>query len=317
MTRSVPWMGLVFAGWLSVLQGCATPGRAPVAERTPAPVETSVSKTAPAVSAKQADWRPATYTVQKGDTLYGIALEHGHDYNDLAAWNNIAPPYTIRVGQVLRLSPPEGATTAPLKAPPPSAVQALPAAVPGATPPAPDPLVKSAPKALKQPYSEAAATPQPEPPRPVTTAKAEAPRESPPTARPGADATEEDAVDWGWPATGKIITNFNENGGSRGIAIGGTMGQPVMAAGAGKVVHIGSTLRGYGKLVIIKHNKSFFSVYAHNSHILVKEGQTVVKGQKIAEMGDTDADQVKLHFEIRRLGKPVDPLKYLPNDRMS
>ena len=124
--------------------------------------------------------------------------------------------------------------------------------------------------------------------------------------------TDDEDLDWAWPSKGKIIASFNESASLKGLDISGKAGQPVLASAPGKVVYSGSGLRGYGKLVIIKHNKTFLSAYAHNSQILVREGQTVTKGQRIAEMGDSDADQVKLHFEIRRMGKPVDPLKYLP-----
>jgi lipoprotein NlpD len=153
-----------------------------------------------------------------------------------------------------------------------------------------------------------------------------APAAAPPAAGPSADVAaarpqsqsprvpEIDGgnIDWAWPATGKVITGFSETANLKGIDIAGKAGQSVLASGPGKVVYAGSGLRGYGKLIIIKHNNTFLSAYAHNREILVKEGQLVTKGQKIAEMGDSDADQVKLHFEIRRLGKPVDPAKFLP-----
>ena len=122
----------------------------------------------------------------------------------------------------------------------------------------------------------------------------------------------DDKVDWVWPAKGKVVTGFSEAASLKGIDIAGTSGQPVAASAGGKVVYAGTGLRGYGKLIIIKHNGTYLSAYAHNKEILVKEGQQVTRGQKIAEMGNTDADQVKLHFEIRRQGKPVDPLRYLP-----
>ena len=121
-----------------------------------------------------------------------------------------------------------------------------------------------------------------------------------------------DQLDWAWPAKGKIVAGFSETANLKGIDIAGTAGEPVRASAAGRVVYAGSGLRGYGKLIIIKHNATYLSAYAHNREILVKEGQQVTRGQKIAEMGNTDADQVKLHFEIRRLGKPMDPAKYLP-----
>ena len=120
-----------------------------------------------------------------------------------------------------------------------------------------------------------------------------------------------DEIAWIWPASGKTVGAFSE-GGSKGLDIAGKAGDPVIAAADGKVVYSGTGLRGYGKLVILKHNNSYLSAYAHNQAIAVKEGHAVTKGQKIAEMGNSDADQVKLHFEVRRQGKPVDPLKYLP-----
>ena len=123
---------------------------------------------------------------------------------------------------------------------------------------------------------------------------------------------DDEKLGWMWPATGKIVSTFSETATLKGIDIAGKSGQPIVASAAGKVVYAGSGLRGYGKLIIVKHNATFLSAYAHNKEIDVKEGQQVAKGQKIAEMGDTDADQVKLHFEIRRLGKPVDPTRYLP-----
>ena len=126
------------------------------------------------------------------------------------------------------------------------------------------------------------------------------------------DEGEEEAFEWGMPTSGKLIAGFSESENRKGVDIMGQRGQAIVASASGKVVYSGSGLRGYGKLIIIKHNKTYLSAYAHNDRILVKEGQSVSKGQKIAEMGNSDADQVKLHFEVRRQGKPVDPLKYLP-----
>ncbi len=312
-------LALVGVVVIMTLAACAnTTKRAPVIERLP-----GSATSAPSVKpAKTPDWRPASYTVQKGDTLYSIALEHGHDYKDVAEWNGIQAPYTIRIGQVIRLSPAQTETTTPLK--PVPTLEAKPLAPS-------EPIRKTEPKAIKQAYSEQAwaqiskagakpangvapaAAPKPE--------IAKAPSAKPePTAEPAKSAPaleDDDKVDWAWPTDGKILANFNDNGNAKGLDIGGTLGQPVMAAAAGKVVHTGSTLRGYGKLIIIKHNKSYFSVYAHNNQVLVREGQSVVKGQRVGEMGSSDADRVKLHFEIRHLGKPVDPLKFLPNDRTS
>lgn len=263
-----------------------------------------MAQKAPAKIRKDGDERPQAYTVQKGDTLYGIALEHGFDYMEVAEWNGIAPPYTIRVGQSVKLNaPPQAVVVTPLKAG--SVVETRQAGE--------DPLLKTQPKAVKLAYSEQAEK--------GLTARAEpqdkpAPIELPAEKKEAIQAEDDERVEWNWPAAGKVITSFNEASGSgKGLDIGGKSGQPVLAAGPGKVVYSGNGLRGYGKLVIIKHNKTYLSAYAHNHQILVKEGQNVTRGQKIAEMGDSDADQVKLHFEIRRFGKPVDPIKYLPSDK--
>lgn len=277
-----------------LLAGCATSTqKAPVIERNPAasapasakqPAKAPIPKKAVAAE-KSADWRPDSYTVKKGDTLFAIGLEYGFDYKDIARWNNIAAPsYTIRVGQVLKLSAPAGAETV---AAAPAAEGAVTSAI----------KTESAPQAkpLDEPVIKPAET-KTETATPVDTG----------TAKP----LEDEAVDWGWPTQGKVITKFNDS--NKGVDIAGNEGQPILAAAAGKVVYSGTGLRGYGKLVIIKHNKSYLSAYAHNSQILVKEGQDVAKGQKIAEMGNSDADGVKLHFEIRRLGQPTDPEKFLP-----
>lgn len=346
-----------------LLAGCATAPQtsAPVIERAPA-----TSKKAPTTpagkkpAASEKDWRPATYTVKRGDTLYSLGLEFGYDHKEIAQWNNIPPPYRIYVGQVLKLKDPKAAAV-PSAVQPVPAIQAAPVdpdaavatplkmdAAPTARPldgSAPlaevAPAVKSdvipvltEPKAIKEPYSAKAMTveaapkpvlPKPAAPAPATAEKpvaAETPKPEvtksesakPETApdKPAAPADDED-VDWSWPAKGKVLAGFSD-GGSKGIDIAGEQGQAVLAAAPGKVVYSGAGLRGYGKLIIIKHNKTYLSAYAHNSQLLVKEGQAIAKGQKIAEMGNSDTDRVKLHFEIRKLGRPVDPAKYLPED---
>jgi lipoprotein NlpD len=303
-----------------VLGGCASTHPAPVIERG------AVTKR-PLSRQGEPDWRPDTYTVRKGDTLYSIALEHGLDYKEIAEWNNIDGSYVIRIGQQLKMHAPAqvaGVTTSPLK--PAAAVEAK---VVGT-----DTLLKTGPKAIKQVYSDQALA---EAERGGASAANVATAPEKPAADKSAEKTtaeraqedkgngkrdlaqsssgDDDDIAWGWPAKGKIISNFNDANGAKGIDISGTIGQSVFAAAPGKVVYSGSGLRGYGKLIIIKHNKTYLSAYAHNSQILVKEGQSVVKGQKIAEIGDSDSDQIKLHFEIRRFGKPVDPLKYLPSDK--
>ena len=182
----------------------------------------------------------------------------------------------------------------------------------------------NAPKALREPYSEAAL--KAPPPSSGTVAKTQAdskpateaidtkpqPKvDTPPETKPAAEPA--GAISWTWPTKGKVISAFNDNG-NKGIDIAGTKGQPILAAAPGKVIYSGSDLRGYGKLVIIKHNNTYLSVYANNSNILVKEGRQVGAGQKIAEMGDTDSNIVKLHFEIRQQGKSVDPTKFLASN---
>ncbi|MGH8751822.1 MAG: peptidoglycan DD-metalloendopeptidase family protein [Burkholderiales bacterium] len=296
---------------LCALTGClTTPRPAPVIEKSPQ-VKQAVNP-APKPQKPESDWRPDYYTVQKSETLYSIALEHGLDYKDLAQWNNIDNPAQISAGQQLRLTPPADAVvTAPLATTP--GVEGKPVDGVEAKPLPPPGFIKSEPKAVKLPYSDQALAQlqKPETARAQPEAAAVIKPETKPEAGNAASSIV-DGIDWSWPATGKIISGYSENASLKGMDIAGKMGQPVFASASGKVIYSGANLRGYGKLIIIKHNEVYFSAYAHNSEILVKEGQTVVKGQKIAEMGNTDAEQVKLHFEIRRLGKPVDPGKYLP-----
>jgi len=284
--------------------------------------------------------------VRKGDTLYGIALDHGLDYRELAAWNEIADPNVIRVDQKLRLRAPPGWQPPPEPGATPAVVsQPLPAPPQIAAKPLMPTVVKTSPKAVKLAYSDAslaqlrgegakppaaaqvaAAKPEvkpiPGPPKPVPPASKVPASAPPPTAataasKPAAPAEPFNEASWMWPATGPLLHGFNQGPNPKGVAIGGEVGQPIFASASGKVVYSGSGLRGYGKLIIIKHSDTYLSVYAHNKTLLVKEGDRVAKGQKIAEMGDSDAQRVSLHFEIRRLGKPVDPLQYLPEGRTS
>lgn len=279
---------------LGLVAGCtSTTRQAPVVDRAP-PVQTRPAP--PRVEEPKPDEK-GMYTVRKGDTLLRIALDHGENYRDLVAWNNLRDPDDIKVGQVLRVAEPEGKKTA--------GVTTQPVPMP---PPATQPPRKTAPRADKKPYSETnVAEVQKETAPRVEPAPSPAPAVA---ATPGATATDE-RLSWMWPSDGRIIATFDE-GRNKGIDIAGKMGQQVVAAGAGKVMYAGSGIRGYGNLVIVKHSNSLLSAYAHNRKIVVKEGDNVAKGQVIAEMGDSDAELVKLHFEIRQQGKPVDPSRFLP-----
>jgi len=297
----------------AILAGCASSGqRAPVFDRSEAHQKTVVTtEEARKKIAREKDWRPEVHVVQKGDTLFSIAFNYGFDYHELAELNGIQDPAVIQIGQQIRLFP--GSATSAIR----------PAAVVDSKPI--EPPVREQPRLAKYAYSEAAvaqieklqeqiqpvvvvaAKPEsrPEPkPEPKSKPEARADRET--------DNSADEALEWSMPAKGKLIGEFSESANRKGIDIAGKLGQPITASAPGKVVYSGSGLRGYGKLVIIKHNKTYLSAYAHNDQVLVKEGQNVTRGQKIAEMGNTDADQVKLHFEVRRFGKPVDPAKYLP-----
>jgi lipoprotein NlpD len=234
--------------------------------------------------------KPGYYTVKPGDTLIRIALDHGQNWRDLVRWNTIENPNRIEVGQVLRVVPPvamvaeSGAVVRPVA--PAGGVAA--AAVPPVA--AASPRVRSFVSrffALNNCVSPCGGG--------LCTG--------------GSVARRRRA--WGWPVQGTVIAGFDEAR-NKGLDIGGKLGDPVLAAADGRVVYAGAGLRGYGNLIILKHNNTYLSAYAHNQTLLVKEDQTVRKGQKIAEMGNSDADRVKLHFEIRRQGKPVDPAKYLP-----
>lgn len=240
---------------------------------------------APAPGAENAG-KPGYYTVKQGDTLARIGLEVGQPYRDIARWNNLDNPNRIETGQVLRVIPP-GA--------PEDGAVARPVAV-----------------------SKASATPLPPAAKPAQAASAPAAATSPaaPASVPAVVATPatvvEDDVSFIWPVRGDIVATFDEAKNRKGLDIGGVAGAPILAAAEGKVVYAGSGLRGYGNLIIVKHSATYLTAYAHNQTLLVKEEQMVKQGQKIAEMGNSDADQVKLHFEVRKMGKPVDPAKYLP-----
>lgn len=216
-------------------------------------------------------WQPDSYTVQSGDTLYGIAFRHGLDYRDLAAWNGLGRGDLIHPGQTIVLQAPAGWSGAPDSSVADSSRSASPTRVPPAA---------------------ASTRPSSAPPRVVSA--------SPPTS-------------WVWPTDGTISAGFGSGSlGGKGIDITGRVGQPVRAAADGEVVYSGSGLIGYGQLIIVKHNEAFLSAYGHNSRLAVREGDRVKAGEAIAQMGEGPGRKPVLHFEVRRNGKPVDPMRYLP-----
>jgi lipoprotein NlpD len=260
---------------------------------------------------------PGYYTVKRGDTLYRIALEHGQDHRDIVAWNNIANPSAIKEGQVLRVAPPaapeaaDGVVTKPIASGAVVETRSLDQPDSASVGVAPAVGLKREPRVGKEPYSDEAYA------RLNKTGESVKPADAKPEVKPEvspatpAVAAGPDDVPWMWPTSAKVSAPYSEAA-NKGLDFAGKAGDPVLAAGDGKVVYAGSGLRGFGELVIVKHNATYLSAYAHNRKILVKEGQQVSRGQKIAEMGNTDADSVKLHFEIRKQGKPVDPAQYLP-----
>ena len=332
---------------LLLLTACETNPPAPVTDRMP----NAGNQTKPAVNntktgdtkmANAKDWRPDTHIVKKGDTLFALGLEYGVDYKEIASANNIAPPYAIKIGQTLDLrsfklkpissnnqtnnsqtsvttEPDDNVVISAIKTEPTD--NGTPIAAQNKTVLPKEPTILSEPKAIRENYSLEAfnrATALKTTPLKTDTLKTDSLKTSTQTAEAkstenkqnDAKTSSDESINWIWPTQGKVVAGFNEST-NKGFNINGTLGQAIQAAADGKVIYSGSDLRGYGKLVIIKHNKIFLSVYAHNSKIVVKEGQVVGGGQKIAEMGSTDSNNVKLHFEIRRLGKSVDPAKYL------
>ncbi|RTD87691.1 LysM peptidoglycan-binding domain-containing protein [Variovorax atrisoli] len=289
------WFAGVTLAFVLVIAGCSTPrGPAPVEDRgtmTRAPAATvpggppittdANGKPLPGI---ENYGKPGYYAVRPGDTIRRIGADTGQRWQDIVRWNNIENPDLIEVGQVLRVIPPTG--TAVAAAPAPSSDSAVTKAVP------PQPSVVPS-----TPSSGAAKSPAP-----VTASPAS----------PSSGGSGDEDVGWIWPASGTLIAGFDEAK-NKGYDIAGKAGDPVLAAADGRVVYAGAGLRGYGNLIILKHNNTYLTAYAHNQTLLVKEDQSVQKGQKIAEMGNSDADRVKLHFEIRRQGKPVDPSRYLPS----
>jgi len=308
-----------------ILSACSSSGRrAPIVDRSDESKKSALMQQVSAgqTISQESDWRPQTYTVQKGDTLYSIALNYGFAYRELAVLNNLSDPNLIQIGQELRLFPTQAII-------PRSAVvvQSLSEVEPVKA------VIKEQPRLAKYKYSNTAiadieklqdvapivavvVAPKPEKKfTPTLKIVKHKPKPIPKRVVAAAKHLENGELKWRAPSKGRIISKFSAAKNHKGIDFDGRIGRPVTASAAGKVVYSGSGLRGYGKLIIIKHNDTYLSAYAHNNRIVVKEGQMVARAQKIAEMGSTDTDRVKLHFEIRRFGKPVDPANYLPVER--
>lgn len=284
----------------TLVAGCATQHhRAPVEDRGRAGGSSVPAPTPKPPPGAENAGKFGYYSVKPGDTLIRIALEAGQNYKDIASWNGLDNPNLIEVGQVLRVIPPapEGQVA--------TAAANLPAAKPITVP-------KVEARGLDSKVGPSGAVAS-APSKPSSVVGPVAPAVTPSPA--ASDVASKDAADesnnWVWPSNGPVLGGYEE-GKRKGVAIGGKEGDPVVAAGDGRVVYAGSGLRGYGNLVIIKHSGDYLTAYAHNKALLVKEDQVVRRGQKIAEMGSTDADRVQLHFELRKQGKPIDPAKQLP-----
>ena len=275
-----------------VLSACGSRSlnRAPVEDRLSRPVVAAsapmaaspVAEAAEAVPAKQPQGfenagKPGYYTVKPGDTLIRIGLEHGQAMKDIARWSQVDNPNHIEVGQVLRVVPPV--------------------------------VTEVVVKPVSRPTATVGTTIAPATTTVAKVAVASEPAASAPVV--AAKVAAESDINWIWPTNGVVLAGFDEAK-NKGLDIGGKAGDPILAAADGRVVYVGAGLRSYGNLIILKHNNLFLTAYAHNQTLLVKEDQSVLKGDKIAEMGSSDSDKVKLHFELRREGKPVDPVKYLP-----
>ncbi len=321
------WLGGLLLGLL--LSGCGSVRtyQAPVEDRlggvakaTAVGSDPAAMAPKPAPGAENAG-KSGYYTVKPGDTLIRIGLDSGQSFRDIARWNNIENPNRLEVGQVVRVVPPPAAGLAakplapPVSSSPSPSAPAAPAA-PIAAAASDKPAAPLAPPGAQQPVGQPAAA------LPASTiasgsasgpasGPASSPASSPGTAKAPQATPGDDEINWLWPANGPLVGGFDEIK-NKGVDIGGSAGDPVLAAADGRVVYVGAGLRGYGNLIILKHNNTYLTAYAHNQALLIKEDQSVRRGQKIAEMGNSDADRVKLHFEVRRQGKPVDPIKFLP-----
>lgn len=286
--RAIVWSGVTAMGLLVAACGTQSLSSAPVEDRrgnrAPGTVMDSNTQAVKQPPGFENAGKAGYYTVKPGETLIRIGLETGQNWKDIARWNNLEQPNQIEVGQVLRVIPPGAAMTA-------SSSSATAVAIAAPTGVVTRPVTSSG-----------GAVGSAQAGKPAATASGAA----------SDGAAGDDQLGWIWPVRGgPILAGFDEVK-NKGLDIGGSAGDPVVAAADGRVVYVGAGLRGYGNLIILKHNSTYLTAYAHNRSLLVKEDQSVRKGQKIAEMGSSDADRVKLHFEVRRQGKPVDPAKYLP-----
>jgi len=315
-------MKVAAAVLLALLAGCASRTPAPVDDRRP-PSSAKAKPAAVPLAAPSA--RPDFYVVKRGDTLYSIALEQGADFRELAQWNKLDDAAKIRIGQELRVTAPKEPGAAQVGvARLPREIEARPldpgaAGAAGSAAAPAEAGMKTSPKALRLAYSEqnlaALSRPESRPEaKPVAAipAPAAAPAPTPaPAAAPAPVERPADAIDFVWPAKGRVIAGFSEPR-NKGVDIEARAGDPVVAAAAGRVIYVGSGIPGLGKFIVVRHENGFNTVYAHNRENLVKMDQNLARGQKIAEVGSTDADSPKLHFQIRKLGTPLDPMKYLP-----
>lgn len=315
---------IIYIVLFSLTVGCASNAPAPVIERKISTEKTTTVQKNKSVMRVKRDGNqpcPDVYIVKPGDTLYSLSLDCGFYYKEIAQANDIKEPYAIKVGDKIKfeqvksnnpvvtineIKKNEEVVTTPLKNNEEAITNAEAPSQAQKKPTAGGPAHIDSPKAFREKYTDETYNHKTAPPQAQATNNA-----SPTNSKEISSITLEDKLDWQWPTKGKLENLFNETQGQKGIDIIGALGQEIKAAGPGKVIYSGEDLKGYGRLVIIKHNNSYLSVYAHNKELLVKEGQVITKGQKIATMGDSGTDKVKLHFEIRKQGQSVDPTTFL------
>ncbi|MGH8615314.1 MAG: peptidoglycan DD-metalloendopeptidase family protein [Gammaproteobacteria bacterium] len=304
MHRTHPWPGALFS-FLVALGGCSAGTKAPVVSNEPNLALGLADKAKQSTGSKSSNAKklPPFHIVARGETLSLIAWQYERDYREIAAWNKIKAPYIIYPSQRLKLAPStleQGKREFAAKPAPPSLLV---------------PAPKSREKSPKPPLSPAPTRQRSlPPPNPTVNTEAQPHQSLDPqlgAAEPEAVTQTKGGIRWQWPANGKVEAASSTRG-TKGVNIFGSRGQVVKAAAPGEIVYSGSGLTGYGKLIIVKHDENYLSAYAHNNKLLRKEGDKVAAGQPIAEMGKTGAKHTMLHFEIRRSGKPVNPLDYLP-----